>query len=112
MKEAVKPDKRDAARSVVYILAYVSVLGSSAFALLPEQWILWAAIAVGGLILLVNWHKEKTAYQCPNCGHFYEISFLTDLSAPHGFNREGGWLYLRCPKCGQRHKTMVLKKAA
>ena len=110
MNQVTNPDGRDIIRSVAYILVYVIIIGASAFLLFPKLWYIWLTLVVVGMLILVNWHKEKTAYRCPKCEHIYEISFLTDLTAPHGFNRDGAWLMLRCPNCRQRRKTMVLKK--
>ena len=110
MNHVANPDWRDVIRSVAYILVYVIVIGAGAFLLIPKFWYIWLALVVAGMLILVNWHKEKTAYRCPNCAHIYEISFLTDLTTPHGFNRDGAWLMLRCPNCRQRSKTIVLKK--
>ena len=110
MFQVTNPDRRDVIRSATYILVYVIVIGVGAVLLLPRFWYLWIALVVVGMLILVNWHKEKTAYRCPNCEYTYEISFLTDLTAPHGFNRDGAWLLLRCPNCRQRRKTKVLKK--
>jgi uncharacterized C2H2 Zn-finger protein len=62
------------------------------------------------MALLVYRHKSKTIYACPNCEHVFELSFLTDLTAPHGLDRDGAWLLLRCPSCRQRHITEVLKR--
>lgn len=110
MPQFSDPGKQDYIRSAIYILIYVVVISVGAWLLLPEFWYVWAALVAGGLVLLVNWHKGQTIYQCPNCGHLYEISFLQDLAAPQGVNRDGAWLLLRCPNCKQRNKTRVLKK--
>ncbi len=110
MKQVTNPDKKDVLKSVIFLSIYVAAISITAFLLLPKFWYFWGFIVLAGMLLLVNWHKQKTAYRCPNCGHVYEISFLTDLIAPHGVNKEGGWLLLRCPNCRQRRKTTVLKK--
>lgn len=110
MDQFVDPDRRDVIRSVAYILVYVIIISAGAFFLLPKFWYIWIILVVLGMLILVNWHKEKTVYQCQNCEHLYAISFLTDLTAPHGINRDGAWLLLRCPSCGQSRKTKVLKK--
>ncbi|MFH1447161.1 MAG: hypothetical protein ABIG43_07130 [Chloroflexota bacterium] len=109
MVQVADPDRRDVIRSVAYLLVYVIVLGAGAFLLIPKFWYIWIALAVVGVLIMVNWHKEQTAYRCPNCEHIYKISFLTDLTAPHGFNHAGGWLLLRCPNCRLKRKTKVLK---
>ena len=110
MKKVANPTRKDYLQSIVYILIYIVAISVGAYFLLLEYWYIWAAVVIVGLALLVNWHKEKTAYACPNCGHVYEISFLTDLFAPHGIDRDGGWLLLRCPSCHKRQKTKVLKR--
>jgi DNA-directed RNA polymerase subunit RPC12/RpoP len=110
MTPVTSPTKKDYLQSILYLSLYVLAIGGTAFLLLPKFWYVWGIIVLAGMLLLVNWHKQKTAYRCPNCSHVYEISFLTDLIAPHGVNKDGGWLLLRCPNCHQRHKTTVLKK--
>ena len=110
MQKVTNPDSRDVIKSIVFLLIYVIVIGVTAFFLLVDHWYIWLAIVLAGMLMLVNWHKQKTAYRCPNCDHIYEISFLTDLLAPHGFRREGPWLLLRCPSCRVRSKTLTLKK--
>lgn len=107
----VKPKKSDYIRSAVYIGIYLLVISVSAFWLLPDLWIVWGAVVLIGMLLLVGWHQKSTAYRCPNCAHVYQISFLTDLLAPHGIDRQGAWLLLRCPNCGKRQKTQVLKSS-
>ncbi len=110
MGQVSDPDRWDVIKSVAHILIYAIVIGASAFLLLPKFWYIWIGVVVVGMLILVNWHKEQTAYRCPNCEHIYEISFITDLTAPHGVDRDGGWLLLRCPNCRQRKKTKVLKR--
>jgi len=94
----------------IYLIVIGAVAGAGAFFLLPDYWYLWLVLLLVGMILLVNWHKGETAYCCPNCGHEYTISFLVDLVAPHGVDREGAWLLLKCPSCRERYKTRVLKR--
>jgi hypothetical protein len=110
MGQAADPEQRDVIRSVAFILVYVIVIGAGALLLLPKFWYIWIVLVILGMLILVNWHREQTAYCCPKCEHIYEISFLTDLTAPHGINRDGAWLLLRCPNCRQRRKTKVLKR--
>ena len=110
MTKTSKPGKREILLSVVYISMYVTAISLGAFLLLPEYWFTWGLIILAGMVFLVNWHKSATAYQCLHCGHIYEISFLTDFLAPHGVNKAGPWLLLRCPNCKKRSKTPVLKK--
>jgi uncharacterized C2H2 Zn-finger protein len=105
-----EPTRKDYTQSIIYILVFVFAITMSAFLFLPDFWYLWLLLVIVGLVILVNWHKGKTVYSCPSCDHVYEISFLTDLIAPHGIDREGAWLLLRCPSCKERQKTRVLKR--
>jgi len=108
--KTTKVTRGDVIQSVVYILLYLAAITGGAFWLLPQYWVLWVFVVLGGLAILVNWHASSTAYQCPHCGSTFEISFLTDLLAPHGINGSGGWLLLRCPHCCRWGKATVLKR--
>ncbi len=110
MNQVTDPNKGDMLRSIFYISIYIFVISGTAFFLLPDLWYLWGLLVIVGLLILVNWHQQKTAYRCPKCEHDYEISFLVDLTAPHGLDKDGAWLYIKCPSCKQRSKTKVLKK--
>jgi len=105
-----EPTRKDYSQSIIYILLFIFAISIGAYFLLPEFWYVWVGEVIVGLVILVNWHKRKTAYVCPNCSHVYEISFLTDLLAPHGIDGGGAWLLLRCPNCNERHKTKVFKQ--
>ena len=82
MQKVTNPDSRDVIKSIVFLLIYVIVIGVTAFFLLVDHWYIWLAIVLAGMLMLVNWHKQKTAYRCPNCDHIYEISFLTRPACP------------------------------
>jgi uncharacterized C2H2 Zn-finger protein len=110
MTRHTQPTRQDVLRSIVYLMIYVTVVFVSASFLLTEYWCVWAVIVLAGMALLVNRHKSKTIYSCPNCEHVFELSFLTDLAAPHGLDRDGAWLLLRCPSCRKRHRTRVLMR--
>jgi hypothetical protein len=99
-------------KTSVLIAAYFVIIGVSGFYLLLTYWYVWVALGVGGLVLLVSWHAKATAYHCPVCGHDFEISVVTDLLSPHGVDREGGWLYPKCPNCSlsSRMKTLIKAK--
>jgi len=106
-----KPTRSDWVKTVVYLAVYIGAISMGAFLLLTRGTVgivVWALVVVGGLILLVRWHSKITAYRCTNCGHEFEISFLTDLISPHGVGSGGAWKYLRCPQCNRRIRAEVL----
>jgi len=106
-----KPKRSDWTTSLIVIGIYVAVISVTAFILLITYWYLWIAIVAGGLFALVLWHKKSTVYHCPICGNEFEISFLTDLFSPHGVTKSGGgWVYLKCPECGNWAKMEILVK--
>lgn len=109
MPAPAPPERSDYLRSTGYLLTYLMLISISAFWLLVEHWLIWSVIVITGASLLVNWHRRATVYRCPGCEHLYRISFLGSLLAPHGLNRQGPWLLLRCPRCGERRRTPVLK---
>jgi uncharacterized C2H2 Zn-finger protein len=110
MTKFSEPDGGDYFRSVLYILLYVAVIGGGAFLLLPEWWLIWGLLVIVGVVLLISWHRGQTVYRCPNCGHVYELTFWRDLVSPHGVDKQGAWLLLRCPNCREIHKTRTLKR--
>jgi DNA-directed RNA polymerase subunit RPC12/RpoP len=94
-----------------YILLTIIVIAAGAAALIPGsspfEMGLWLAIFFGGYFLLVRWHANNTAYRCPECGHEFEISVLTDFLSPHTTSKK----FLKCPQCGKRKwATVLLKK--
>jgi predicted RNA-binding Zn-ribbon protein involved in translation (DUF1610 family) len=105
-----KPTGGDYWRSILYILTFLVVITVSAIWLMPDFWYVWLLIVAIGTGALVAWHRGATVYRCPNCDYVYEISFWKDLFAPHGVDKDGAWLLLRCPNCGERKKTRVLKR--
>jgi DNA-directed RNA polymerase subunit RPC12/RpoP len=103
----IKPS--DWTKSLLLIGIYVAIISITAFILLVTYWYLWIALAAGGMLILVLWHKKSTAYHCPKCSNEFEISFLTDFLSPHGVTKNGrGWTYLKCPKCQNRTKMEIL----
>ena len=104
-----RPKKGDWVKGSLAIAGYILAISVSAFYLLIEYWYLWLVIVVGGLVLIVNWHTQSYAYRCRNCGTEFEISFLANLVAPHGIDKEGGWSWVKCPQCKNRHKATIVK---
>jgi len=64
-----------------------------------------------GLFFLVRWHAGNFAYRCLKCSHEFEISAFVDFISPHGPDKSGGWKYLKCPKCHEKSRAAVIKKA-
>jgi hypothetical protein len=104
-----EPNKEDWVKGILAIVLYVLVISVSAFLLLVEYWYLWLLIVFGGLAIIVNWHTKSYAYRCRNCESEFKISFLANLTAPHGIDKGGGWSWLKCPKCRGRHRATVIK---
>lgn len=102
--------KRDWWRVGVYILLTIVVITVGALVLVPGtqplEMALWLVMFFGGLFLLVRWHANNTAYRCPECGHEFEISVMTDFISPHTTSKK----YLKCPQCGKRKWANVLMR--
>jgi DNA-directed RNA polymerase subunit RPC12/RpoP len=105
-----EPRRRDWLKTLVFIAAYIAVLGLSAIYLLLSYWYVWIVLAAVGLVILVSWHAKATAYRCPSCGYEFEIFILTDFLSPHGVDGEGGWKYLNCPNCSKRSRMKMIAK--
>jgi hypothetical protein len=107
--------KEDWARTIIYLSLFVAVIVTGAIFLMPVYWHIWLVLVAGSLFLLVGWHKKTSTYRCPKCGHEFEVSALTDLISPHGIDKSEagaryGWKYLKCPKCHERSKAIVMTK--
>jgi len=110
MTQYQKTTKGDWIRTIVYIAVFVAVIIIGAIFLLPAYFYIWLILFIGGLFLLVRWHAKNFAYRCPKCGYEFEISTFTDFISPHGLSKNGGWKYLKCPKCHERSRATVIKK--
>ena len=106
-----KIGRKDWPKGLLIDAGIVIILVVASIFLLPRFWYLWLALVMGGLYLLVRWHSKHHAYQCPNCGHSFEIGTWENFISPHGVTKSGGeWTLLRCPACKVRGKAEVLKK--
>lgn len=86
--------------AVIVCLGIVLIGGTLRFGW-PIEWALRIGIlSVIGFLLffLVRWHAHSYAYECPECGHKFSISTLTDFISPHYPDQK----YLRCPICHKR----------
>jgi DNA-directed RNA polymerase subunit RPC12/RpoP len=48
-----------------------------------------------------------SGYRCPHCGHEFSSSMLAELVSPHG-SGNGGWKYVRCPRCDRKSRAKIL----
>ena len=96
------------------LIAFIASTLISALVLTPISWpfgfSLWVIIVLVSLLAMVRWHSIVSVYRCPECGHMFSISMVTDLFSPHGMGGSGGWTLLTCPKCGSYVRARVLLK--
>ena len=97
--------ERDWYGTALALLAFVAVIVILSVFLLPGYWYLWLLVIGGGVALLAEWHAKNFAYRCPACGEVFEVSTLEDFLGPDVVNKK----YLKCPKCGKRAWTDILK---
>ena len=109
-RETTTADRRAGIRVLVGYLVAISVTSALIF-LLP--WVVglavWLAIVLAGAVRLVRWSARNSGYRCRHCGHEFEISTVTELISPHGTG-DGGWTWLRCPRCDRRSRAKALVK--
>ena len=103
------PSRKDWVLGIIVIIVYVVLISVTAFWLLPDDWLIWLMIVIGGTLLIVNWHTKSYAFRCRSCKHEFEISFLKNFFSPHGIDKIGAWHYLKCPNCKVRSKVTVIK---
>jgi energy-coupling factor transporter transmembrane protein EcfT len=100
-----------AKRPGIYI-ALIAVIVSLAVLFAAHQsgrigFVFLVLFAMGvGLIALVIWHARTTVYNCPNCDHQFDISWLIDLISPHYPDKK----YPKCPSCHKRGWARALSK--
>jgi uncharacterized C2H2 Zn-finger protein len=96
------------------LIAFIASTLISALILTPISWpfgfSLWVIIVLVSLLAMVRWHSMVSVYHCPECGHVFSISMVTDLFSPHGIGGCGGWKLLTCPKCGSYVHAHALMK--
>jgi len=103
------PTRKDWLLGVALLLIYLIIITLGAFLLIPEYLYWWLLLMVVSTILLVIKQNRNYAYRCRECGHEFEISFLASLISPHGFDKGGSWLWVKCPNCENRAKATVIK---
>ena len=110
-KKYQDPERKDWVIGIALLVIYVLAISLGAVWLLLDYWYLWLLLVFGGMLLLVLRQTKNYACRCRECGHEFEISFLTNLFAPHGVDKQGSWEWVRCPNCRKRTKNTVIKIA-
>ncbi len=107
--------ERDWQRTALYLAAGMFVIVTAAIFLFAINRVIGAIVwfAIVGLVLalLVSWHTRTYAYRCKGCGEEFEISPVANFVSPQGFSKDGGWKYLKCPRCHKHERATVLKKS-
>ena len=117
MKEQQEITGKEWKQSLLYIGALVVVITISAFTLLPDHWLEWTVLVVACvvIIIIIAIRQERGAqFECPKCGHEFEISAFKSALAPHGVVKKDGkwyeWKHLECPMCHEKMKMTPTKK--
>lgn len=103
------PTSKEWISGFAFLLAYLLTIGLGAVFLVPKHWYWWLLIMVVSTVLLVIKQNRNYACRCRECGHEFEVSFLTNLISPHGVDKEGSWQWVKCPGCEKRAKASVIK---
>ena len=103
------PTRKDWILGIAFLVIYVVIITLGAIFLLPEYWYVWLILVIGGMILSVLNQKLNYACRCRECKHEFEISFMTNLLAFHGVDKEGSWQWVKCPGCGKRARATVVR---
>lgn len=104
------PNRRDWVTGIASLVIFLVVITLGALLLFTDYWYIWPVLVIGGTVILVLRQTKHYACRCRECGHEFEISFLTNLLAPHGVDRAGSWQWLKCPDCQKRTKVAVIRK--
>lgn len=107
--------RRDWIVTIFLITLSILAIAFGSFLLFSAIWYLWPIFVTIIILILVRWHSKTYGYRCTKCGEEFGLSFLTELVSAHGISKEDdgtyyGWYYLRCPKCQERSKAIVIKK--
>jgi hypothetical protein len=103
------PSRKDWILGIAWLLGYLLVSGFGALFLVPENWIWWLLLFIASTVVLVFRQNRNYACRCRACGHEFEVSFLVNLLSPHGIDKEGSWMWVKCPQCKTRAKVSVIK---
>lgn len=103
------PTWRDWVVGIGLILLFLITIGVGALLLLPDDWIWWLLLVLASTLLLVLNQNRNYACRCRECGHEFQIGFVSNLIAPHGIDKEGSWLCVKCPDCEKKGKVSVIR---
>ncbi len=106
------PTRKDWITGIASLIIFVLVIAFGALVLFTDYWYIWPVLVVGGVVILVFRQTKRFACRCRVCEKEFEISFMTNLLAPHGVDKGGSWQWLKCPGCQKRTKATVIKKVA
>jgi DNA-directed RNA polymerase subunit RPC12/RpoP len=104
--------RRDWIQTIIYILLMIGVIIWGAFLMLPSYLSLWLMVTAVLIYSLTVWHTRHFDYRCNKCGNEFGINVIKNIISPQGLDRQGGWKYLKCPKCGEKSRAKVIKKIA
>ena len=103
-------------KSLAFIGFMVAVTTVSAFALIPDHWLVWTMLVVATIIVVVVVAVRGAGdvlYKCPTCGQEFEISAFKSAVAPHGVTKKDGkwfeWKHLECPMCHGKSRMIPVK---
>ena len=108
-KRFENPTWRDWVIGIGLIVLFLILIAVGALLLIPDHWGWWLFLVLGGTLLLVLNQTKNYACRCRECGHEFMIGFLTNLTAPHGIDKQGSWLWVNCPNCEKNGKVSVIR---
>jgi ABC-type transport system involved in cytochrome bd biosynthesis fused ATPase/permease subunit len=108
-------ERRDWIVTIALISLSIAAIAIGAIFLISTLWYLWIIIVAFIVLILVNWHSKTFGYRCTKCREEFGVTFLTELISAHGISKKEdgtsyGWYYLKCPKCKEKSKAIVIKK--
>lgn len=109
MNKYEDPTRKDWIIGIGLIILYLLVIVIGALVLIPDHWIWWLLMVLAGTLLLALNQQRNYAFRCRECGHEFELNFLSNLISPHGVDKKGSWLWVKCPSCKKRGKVSVIK---
>ena len=108
-KKYEDPTWRDWVSGITLIVIFLVLIGVGGFLLIPDYWYVWLLLVVASTLLLTLNQTRNYGYRCRDCGHEFSINYLTNLTSPHGIDKRGSWLWLKCPSCEKKGKVSVIR---